>query len=129
MSKPRDAHSLAERQPFHTGAKCIDPPDDFVARNDRHMRVWQLAVHDVQIRAAHTASAHLHANLARPRLPVRQFGPGQRRSKSIENHGVQGRLFCVVYGSFKRYLRIKSFLVLFSKKNFFLPPREPTRPA
>ena len=42
------------------------------------LRIRQFAVDDMQIRAADAASEHLHADLARPRLPVGELGPFER---------------------------------------------------
>lgn len=56
MPKPRNADTLADSEPVNPFAKRIDAADDFVARNDRHMRVRQLAIHHVQIRR-HTPHA------------------------------------------------------------------------
>ena len=52
---------------------------DLVSRNDGNTRLGQLTVDDVQIGAAHAASADLHANLPGSRLPVREFHPFERR--------------------------------------------------
>jgi hypothetical protein len=75
MAEPRNADAFTRFQSLHASPDRINPPDDFVTGNYRHHWVWQLAIHDVQIRAADPASGHLHSNLARSRLPFGQFCP------------------------------------------------------
>jgi hypothetical protein len=75
MTEPRDADALANFQPFDISPKQVNPANNFVPWNDWHFWVRQLAIHDMQIRAAHTAGSHLHANFARSRLRIGDFGP------------------------------------------------------
>ena len=82
-------------QPFDAGPDRIDPADDLMARDDRHLRVGQLAIDDMQIRAADAAGGHLHANLARPGLPIGEFGPFKSGPKLLQHHRLHGVLqFC-----------------------------------
>jgi hypothetical protein len=81
MPQPRYANPLADMQPHvqrrHAGAHGVDPPDDFMARNDRQMRVRQFAVNHMQIGAANATRQHLYAHFARPRHAIRQVHPFQ----------------------------------------------------
>jgi hypothetical protein len=64
-AEPWHANTRAERQTRRLAAARNDAPDDFVARYDRVGDIWQLAVEDVQVRAAYAAGAHLEQHLAR----------------------------------------------------------------
>jgi len=75
VAEPWDAHTLPHAEPFDAGPNRIDPADDLMARDDRHLWVGQLAIDDMQIRAADAAGGHLHANLARPGLPIGEICP------------------------------------------------------
>jgi hypothetical protein len=83
VAEPRDADALTHTEPLDTHPDRIDPTDDFVAGRDRHLRVGQLTIDDVQIRAAYAAGGHLHAYLTWPRLSIRELGPFQSRSKFL----------------------------------------------
>jgi hypothetical protein len=83
MAEPRNADALTRFLSLHARSDRINPPDDFVTGNDRHNRVWQLAIHDVQVRAADPAGRHLHPNLAWARLPIGQFCPFKSRSNFL----------------------------------------------
>ncbi len=90
VTEPGYADALTHPQAFDTRSNCIDPTDDLVARDDRQMRIWQFAVHDMQVGATDAASRDLDANLARPRMPVGEIGPFQRRSEFPEHHCLHG---------------------------------------
>ena len=66
VAEPRDADALAHCQPFHVGSDRIDAADDLVARDDRHNRVWQFAIDDMQVRPADATRGHLDADLPGP---------------------------------------------------------------
>jgi uncharacterized protein YheU (UPF0270 family) len=66
--------------PVDAAADRFNAPDDLVARDDGQLGIGQLAVEHVQVRAANAAGGYVDANLALPRLPIRQFGPFQRRT-------------------------------------------------
>jgi hypothetical protein len=80
MAEPRYADAFADREPVYLIAQRIDPADDFVARDNRHVRVRQFTVHDMEICPANTTGAHPHPDLPRARLPVRHLRPDQRCS-------------------------------------------------
>jgi hypothetical protein len=77
MAQPRHPDTLAYRQPDHARANSIDPSYDFVARNDREMRIGQLSVDDMQVGATHTTCCYLDPYLTLTGLPVRKLGPFQ----------------------------------------------------
>jgi hypothetical protein len=73
--EPGNANALADAQPHDASPDCIDPPYDFVARNDGYRGIGEFAIHDVQIRAANAAGGHLDSKLARSGLPIGQLRP------------------------------------------------------
>ena len=77
MPQPGNADPLARLQPGHAGPQPVDPPDDFMARNDRITLRRQFAIQHVQIGPADAAGANAHADLSGLRLAVRQFRPDQ----------------------------------------------------
>ena len=77
MAEPRYAHTLANLEIPDVRAYRVDATDNFVTRDDGHLRVGQLAIHDVQVGAANAAGGHLDANLVRSRSSIRKFGPFQ----------------------------------------------------
>ena len=85
-SEPGYANPLANFEILHMGAERIDTPDDFMPRNDGEFRVWQLAIHDVEIGPADAASLHPHAQLARAGDGIGQFLENQRRACFMQDH-------------------------------------------
>jgi len=73
--EPRNPNALTDAQPHDASPDCIDPPYDFVARNDRYRGIGEFAIHDVQIRAADAAGDHLDSKLAWAGLPIGQLRP------------------------------------------------------
>ena len=71
VAEPRDTDALAHCQPFHAGSDRIDPADDLVTGDDRHVRVWKFAIDDMQIRPADAARGDLDPNLPRARAADR----------------------------------------------------------
>ena len=59
-------------------------------RHQRQLRLGQLAVHDVQVRAAYAAGGDLEQQLALGGLRVRKLGAAQRASRSVEHHRAHG---------------------------------------
>ena len=83
VAEPRNADALTQAQPFDASPDHIDPADDLVARNDRHLRVGQFPIDDMQVRAADAARGHLDSNLTRPRLPIGEICPFKRSPKLL----------------------------------------------
>jgi hypothetical protein len=75
MAEPWNTDTLIDFQPLHASSDRINPSDDLVTGDDWHFWAWQLAIHDVQVRAADSASGHLHSNLPRPGLSFGKFCP------------------------------------------------------
>jgi hypothetical protein len=88
VAEPGDPNALAHGQAFYAGSDGIDPSDDLVTWYDRHERVWQFAVNDVQICSTDTAGCDLDAYLPWPGLPISQFGPLERGPELVENHSL-----------------------------------------
>src|SRR5215510_3758635 len=62
------AHPLTNCPPLNTGAKRIDPPDDFVTRNTRVADTRETAIHCRRIRVADATGLNPQPHLARTRL-------------------------------------------------------------
>ena len=63
VAEPRHADPGARRE-RDAGARRLDPADDFVTRDDRQLGIGQVAVDDVQVRAADAAGLDAQPNLA-----------------------------------------------------------------
>jgi len=83
VAEPRNADALTHAQPFDASPDHIDPADDLGARNDRHLRVGQFPIDDMQVRAADAARGHVDSNLTRPRLPIGEICPFKRSPKLL----------------------------------------------
>jgi predicted porin len=59
MPHPRHAHAIAYAEAFDAGADFRYHTDDLVSRNERQLRMRQIAVDDVQIRAADATCAYV----------------------------------------------------------------------
>ena len=63
MPEPGNADALADLVTVDIRPDHIDDADDFVARNDRPLRVWKITIDDVKIRPADRASFNANADL------------------------------------------------------------------
>jgi hypothetical protein len=86
VSEPWNTDALAYFQTLNPGADCIDLAYDLVTGNNWHLRIKQLAIDHVQVRAADAAGQNLHSNLALPRAPVREVRPFEGCLEFLENH-------------------------------------------
>src|ERR1019366_5441052 len=86
VAEPRNADAFTDAQLLDASPDCIDPADDLVARNDRHLRVGQLAIDDMQVGAADAVSGHLHPDLPRPGLPVGDLYPFKGSPELLYHH-------------------------------------------
>src|SRR5262245_32407237 len=90
VAEPRHAESRAERHPDAV-AWCDDFADDLMTGHERRAGKRQVAVDDVQIRAAHAAGANTEQQLSRlwggpwPRLG------DELRARSMQSHAFGGR--------------------------------------
>ena len=91
MTEPGNADAFAEAEPADVGADRIDPPDNLMPGNDRHLRIWQFPVDDMEIGAADAAGAHAHANLSGARLWIGQILVGERGSDLVQDHGFHAK--------------------------------------
>ena len=95
VAEPRNADALTHAQPFDGRPDHIDTADDLVAGDDRHLRIGQLAIDNMQVCAADAAGGNLDSNLTRPRLPIGKIGPFKRSPKLFQHHRLHGVLrFC-----------------------------------
>jgi hypothetical protein len=78
VAKPWNTDAFGYAHPLNPSPDCVDSADDFVSGDDRHLRLGQLAINHVQVRAANAAGTHLDSNLPWPGLSLGQFGPFQR---------------------------------------------------
>jgi len=90
MAQPGDADPLANPHALDAAADGIDPADDLMTWNDRHFRIGQFAVDDMQVGAADAAGEHLDADLPGAGLSIRQGSPHQRRADRRQNHCEHG---------------------------------------
>ena len=88
MSKPGYANPFTQAQRINTGTQRIDSTDNLVPRNDRHMLIWQFAIKNMQIRAAHSACRNLYPDLARSGIAIGQVCPNQRPTNLVHYHCV-----------------------------------------
>jgi hypothetical protein len=71
VAQPRDTDPVAWLQALYTGTDCRDTPDDFMARNQRKMRMRQFPVDDMKISATDAAGSHIDQYLSPPGRAVR----------------------------------------------------------
>ncbi len=90
MAQPRNADAFADPEALHSRPEPVDPANDLMTGNDRRHRTGQFAVNDMQVRATDATGADLDANLAGPRLSIRELGPLKRRANRIQHHGLHG---------------------------------------
>jgi hypothetical protein len=65
MTDPRNADAFIDPQRIDASPERVDPTNDLVTRDDRHPRVGQLAIDDMQVRTADAARGHSNPNFAR----------------------------------------------------------------
>jgi hypothetical protein len=70
MAEPRNADTLAHVQVLDAGADRIDSAYDLVARDNRHYRIRQFAIDDMQVGAADAAGGDPKPYLTLPGLPI-----------------------------------------------------------
>jgi len=85
-AQPRNAYARAGGKPFRALTVLDDFTDNFVPRHEREFWPNQVAVENVQIGAAHPASAHADEKLPALRLRNRQIGFIEQPARFAENH-------------------------------------------
>jgi hypothetical protein len=86
VAEPGNADPLAGPEPVHAATGLRHLADDLVARDERQLRVGQLAIDHVQVGAAHRAGLDPEEDLPGARLRHRQLGKAQRFARSVEKH-------------------------------------------
>ena len=82
-AEPRDADPVARREAL---AAEDDASDDLVTDDERELRVRQLAVDDVQVRAADAAREDLDEHLSRAGLGIGKIGRAERPPGFVQHH-------------------------------------------
>jgi LTXXQ motif family protein len=86
LTKPRNADAAANLMRVEAAAHPIDPSDNFVAGNDGKLRIWQVAVDDVKIGAAHAAGGDTNPYFAVGRPGVGALHKLERRPRTFQHH-------------------------------------------
>jgi hypothetical protein len=58
VAEPWNPDAIIHAPSLDAGPNRVDPPNDLVAWDDWQLRIGQLAIDDMQVRAAHTAGGH-----------------------------------------------------------------------
>ncbi|CAB3772650.1 hypothetical protein LMG29739_06308 [Paraburkholderia solisilvae] len=85
-AEPWHAYPLAYADLANAGTQCRNGADNFMAGNQRMLRMLQFAVDDMQISTAYAASPHVQENFPDARFGIRQVPLLQHRIGSIEYH-------------------------------------------
>src|SRR5262245_44753853 len=86
MPQPGDADTIARAERTHSGTNGFDAADNFMAGYDGQLRLREVAVDHVQIRATDATGCDLDQNLAETRLRVWNASRLQRRARLVEQH-------------------------------------------
>jgi hypothetical protein len=84
--EPRNPDAPANLQRIEASAYHVNPPDDFMARNNRKLWIRQLAVDNMKIGAAYTAGADANPNLAVGGLRIRPLDKLEPLTGAFEHH-------------------------------------------
>src|SRR5207249_7414514 len=91
-AEPRHADAVARRESARSVARLDHGPDDLMSWNEGQLRLRQLTVDDVKVRAAHTAGRHAQEDLTGPRPRPRDLPEHQGPSRCLENHRSHGSM-------------------------------------
>ncbi len=90
------SHGIQTRSPRDSpstpGSDRIDTANDLVSLDDRHKRMRQFAVHNMQVGRSNATSPHLFPDLVRSRLPIDNEPRRHRRrdrQRTLDLHGDQ----------------------------------------
>jgi len=89
-AEPRHADPLAQGETLDALAQPGHPPDDLVAGHDRQSRVLELAVHNMEVGAAHAACGDLDQHLAPSGYRDRTVGGGKLPPRRLQHHRAHG---------------------------------------
>ncbi len=86
MAEPGHAGPASHPRRVDARPYCIDDTDDFMPGNQRQLRMIELAVDDMQVRAADGAGFDLQPYLSRARRRIRPLHEDERHPRPFENH-------------------------------------------
>ncbi len=86
-TKPRHSDARADERAGNTFADGLHDPDDFMPRNQRQLRMRQLAIHDVKVGAADAARPDSQPHLPRRQSRFDNFREPQGLPRLIQQHG------------------------------------------
>ena len=101
-AEPRHADPAAERVAPRPLSHRLDDADDLMSEDQGQLGVLQLRVDDVEVGAAHAASADAEQELTGPRARVGKLGQAQRRARSVEHHRPHGQPLSHEQGAVRR---------------------------
>jgi hypothetical protein len=94
--QPRDARAIADLELRDRGAPLANAADDLMTWNHRVVSLWQLAIEQVQIGAAHAAGGDVQQHLVRAQGRQRDRLADERRARRAQSHrscgGVQAHV-------------------------------------
>src|SRR5215469_8583239 len=85
-AKPRDSHTIPDREGRVSFADLFDSSDNLVTENQGQFRVGQFTINHVKVSAANRAAADPHEQLSPVRLRFRHVPQLQRSFPFVENH-------------------------------------------
>src|SRR5215212_2533952 len=91
VAEPGNADALARREPLRPSPERIDDAHDLVAGDQRQFRMLEVALHDVEVRAAHRAGLDPHADFAGPGFRRRNLLQAERLADPSQHHGLHER--------------------------------------
>src|SRR5690349_11144147 len=91
MAKPGNSHPLSKLEAGDTGGDLLHIADDFMAGDERQRGLRQLAIDDMQIRAANAAGADPYANFTGLRQRQRPLVHFEWPAIFDQHHGARCR--------------------------------------
>src|SRR6266568_1972400 len=85
-AKPRDSHTISDREVRIFFADFFDSSDNLVTENQRQFRMGQFAINHVKVSAANRAGADPHEQLSPARLRFWHIAQLQGSFRFVENH-------------------------------------------
>src|SRR6185436_7365667 len=91
-AEPGDAYPVTGRKAVGARPRFEDRSDDLVPEDQRQLRLVQLSVEDVQVRAADAAHRDVDQDLAVGGRRLRELTLRQRLTRSLEHHRAHERI-------------------------------------
>ena len=91
MAEPGNADPVADREPADALAQCVNDTDDLVARDERQLRIGEIAVNHVQVGPADGAGFDPQSDLTRSRDRIGPILQDQLRPRSLKHHRAHRR--------------------------------------